>query len=65
VRVRIVDGDFRGMNRVERSKMVWAYLDSLPDEIQSDLSALILLTPEELGESFANFEFEHPTPMGI
>ena len=34
----------------------------LPDEVQSDLSTVILLTPEETGMSFANFEFEDPVP---
>ena len=58
VRVRIIDPIFAGKSKVERSKQVWQYLNTLPDEVQSDLSTLILLTPEETKMSFANFEFE-------
>jgi stress-induced morphogen len=62
VRVRIIDPDFSGRSKIDRSKEVWKYLNSLPDEIQSDLSSLTLLTPEETTMSFANFEFEDPIP---
>ena len=60
VRVRIIDPGFASRGKVDRSKEVWKYLDSLPDEVQSDLSALILLTPEETRTSIANFEFDDP-----
>lgn len=60
VRVRIIDPDFVGRSRVDRHNEVWTYLDALPEDIQSDLSSLILLTPEETGMSFANFEFDDP-----
>lgn len=62
VRVRIVDPDFVGQSKLERSDTVWEYLDQLDEEVQGDISTLLLLTPEELGKSFANFEFEHPSP---
>ena len=65
VRIRIIDPDFAGLSKVERSKRVWKYLDSLSDDVQSDLSTLILLTPEETKLSFANFEFEDPVPSGL
>jgi hypothetical protein len=65
VRVRIIDPDFAGRNKIERSKEAWKYLNSLPDEIQSDLSSLILLTPEETKMSFANLEFEDPIPSSL
>ncbi len=65
VRVRIIDPDFAGESKVSRSKEVWKYLDSLPDEVQSDLSALILLAPEETKMSFANLEFEDPVPSAL
>lgn len=65
VRVRIIDPAFAGRNRIERSQQVWHYLDSLPDEVQSDLSSVILLTPEETGKSLANLEFEDPVPSGL
>src|ERR1039458_1708460 len=62
VRVRIIDPDLAGRSKVDRSKEAWRYLNSLPDEIQSDLSSLILLAPEETKKSFANLEFEDPIP---
>ena len=63
VRVRIVDPDFKGRNKVERSKMVWKYLDALPDDIQSDISSLLLLMPDETKSSFSNFEFDDPVSL--
>ncbi len=65
VRVRIIDSIFSGMTKVERSKKVWQYLNSLPDDVQSDLSTLILLTPEETKMSFANLEFDDPIPSAL
>ena len=65
VRVRIVDRDFAGHNKVERSKMVWRYLDELPDDIQSDISMLVLLAPGEAQMSFANLDFSDPIPSGM
>jgi stress-induced morphogen len=62
IRVRIIDPDFAGRSKIDRSKEAWKYLNALPDEIQSDLSTLILLTPEETKMSFSNLEFEDPTP---
>ena len=65
VRVRIIDPDFAGQSKIDRSKEAWKYLNSLPDEIQSDLSSLTLLAPEETTMSFANFEFEDPIPSRL
>jgi stress-induced morphogen len=65
VRVRIIDPAFAGQSKVERSKEVWKCLDSLSDDVQSDLSTLILLAPEETKMSFANLEFEDPVPSNL
>jgi hypothetical protein len=65
VRVRIIDPAFVGQNKIERSKEAWKYLNLLSDEVQSDLSTLILLTPDETKMSFANFEFEDPVPSSL
>ena len=65
VRIRIIDPSFANQNKIERSKETWKYLNSLPDDVQSDLSTLILLTPEETRKSFANVEFEDPIPSGL
>lgn len=65
VRVRIIDPDFRGQDRVERSEIAWEYLDRLPDEAHADISTLILLTPEETATSFSNMNFEDPIPSDL
>jgi hypothetical protein len=62
VRIRIIDSDLAGLNKIDRNKLVWAYLDKISEETQSDISTLILLTPEETKKSFANFEFNDPVP---
>jgi hypothetical protein len=38
----------------------WQYLGELPEEVQSDISTVLLLTPDETKKSFANFEFDDP-----
>jgi len=60
VRLRIIDPDFLGSNRPQRSQIVWKYLDRLPDEAVADISTLLLLTPDEIENSFANMEFDKP-----
>jgi stress-induced morphogen len=62
IRVRIIDPDFAGKDRSQRHKEVWPILEELPEEVQADLMLLLLLTPEETGESSGNTEFEHPSP---
>jgi stress-induced morphogen len=62
IRVRILDPDFRGKDLVDREKEVWRILERLPDEVQADVTMVLLLTPEEARDSLANYEFEHPTP---
>jgi stress-induced morphogen len=65
VRVRIIDPDFVGEDKPQRSRRVWRYLHSLAEEDQSDISMLLLLTPEETKSSFANFEFDDPIPSKL
>ncbi|MEO6810377.1 MAG: hypothetical protein ABI353_14775, partial [Isosphaeraceae bacterium] len=63
IRVRIIDPDFAGVRRAERHEILWRFLELLPDDVQSQMSLLILLTPEELPMSFANLEFDNPVPF--
>ncbi len=65
VRVRIIDPDFAGQGKPQRSQQAWRYLGQLPDEVQSDISTILLLTPDEKKMSFANFEFDDPTPSKL
>lgn len=65
VRLRIIDPEFAGQGRPQRSQSVWQHLGQLPDEVQSDISTVLLLTPDEAGRSFANMEFEDPVPSKL
>jgi hypothetical protein len=65
VRIRIIDPDFAGTGKSERSQRAWTYLEKLDDDTQGDISTLLLLTPDETKMSFANFEFEDPVPSNL
>ncbi|MDW8244800.1 MAG: hypothetical protein RMJ88_16450 [Thermogemmata sp.] len=65
VRIRVIDPGFAKVNLGERSSRVWKYFDDLPDEVVSDITMLLLLTPKELKTSLGNVEFEHPTPLEL
>jgi hypothetical protein len=62
LRARIVDPDFHGIDRADRHEIVWRHIATLPEEVQSEVTMLLLLTPEETKTSFANLEFDHPLP---
>ena len=62
IHIRIVDPSFQGMDRVARQESLSSAIVAIPDEVQGDITRLLLLTPEEAKVSFANFEFEHPIP---
>jgi stress-induced morphogen len=62
VRIRIVDPDFDGINKAERHDIVWDFVKDLPEDQQSEISLLLLLTPDEVERSFANDEFDNPIP---
>jgi stress-induced morphogen len=65
VRVRIVDRDFSKVGRADRHEIIWRFLEELPEEVQSQVSLLLALTPDETQKSFANFEFDHPVPSSL
>ncbi len=65
IRIRIVDPEFASLDRAEREKSVWPILDTLPENIRSDISLLLLLTPDERANSFASHEFDHPIPSRL
>lgn len=62
IRVRIVDPAFREMSMKERNDLVWDYLDALSDDVQGDISMLVLLAPSEVQRSMGNMEYEDPVP---
>jgi len=60
IRARILNPQFKGLSIGERQKSVWKYFETLSDETVNDLGQLLLLTPSEAKESYANRVFEHP-----
>lgn len=65
VRIRIIDPDFCGQSKSQRNHAVWDYLDRLPEEVQGDISMLVLLTPAERKSSFASLEFDDPVESSL
>ena len=65
IRIRVVDPSFDGMEKSDRHSRIWEYLEKLPEDVQSDISMVVLLTPEETKRSLANLEFEDPSPSLI
>jgi hypothetical protein len=61
IRVRIIDPDFQGQDRVERETNIWKLLGDLPDVVKAEITLLVLLTPDEADTSFASFEFDNPS----
>lgn len=64
IRVRVVGEVFRGRSLADRHQLVWQYLNDLPEETLSDVSVLLLLTPDERG-TFASVEFDDPVPARL
>jgi hypothetical protein len=65
VRIRITDPEFAGLGKPQRSQLAWKYLGALSEEVQGDISTVLLLTPDETKSSFANFEFDDPVPSKL
>lgn len=47
IKIQIIDSQFVGLTKVERSQRVWPFLRLLGSEIQDEISALVLLSPAE------------------
>jgi stress-induced morphogen len=65
IRLRIIDPDFQGMDRIARESAIWKLLHQLPEEVFVNITMLLLLTPEETTHSLASHEFEHPIPSRV
>ncbi len=65
IRIRIIDPDFHGLDRVDREPPVWNILKTLPDEVFSNITMLLLLSPDETEGSLANREFDDPLPSRL
>jgi stress-induced morphogen len=63
IRVRVVSNRFSGMTHLQSYDLVNAILEKhLPEETRGDIMLVLTFPPEEVGDSLANFEFEHPHP---
>ena len=60
IRLRTIDPDFQGMDRIARESAIWKLLHQLPEEVFVNITMLLLLTPEETAHSLASQEFDHP-----
>ena len=62
IRLRIIDLDFQGVDRLDREPEIWSLLKQLPEEVFVNITMLLLLTPDEAEHSLASQEFDHPVP---
>ncbi|ETW92027.1 MAG: hypothetical protein ETSY1_45600 [Candidatus Entotheonella factor] len=60
IRLRIIDSDFQGVDRLDREPEIWKLLNQLPEEVFVNITMLLLLTPNEASYSLASQEFDHP-----
>jgi hypothetical protein len=65
VRIRIIDPSFHGVDKSSRHERAWHFLEQLPEDVQGDISMLVLLSPEETKTSLSNIEFDDPVPSNL
>ncbi len=65
IRLRIIDSDFQGVDRLDREPEIWKLLNKLPEEVFVNITMLLLLTPDEAEHSLASQEFDHPVPSPL
>jgi stress-induced morphogen len=66
IRLRVVDRRFEGMPKSRRHSQVWEFLAArVPEDTMAEISLLLPISPVELRNSFANFEFEDPIPSKL
>jgi stress-induced morphogen len=67
IKVRVVDSSFARKTYLEREALIEDILDSLPKEVHSSISVLMLLTPKEAKDKsdVMNHEFDHPETLSL
>ncbi len=65
IRIRVIDPRFHGVDRVDREEDIWKRLGELEEEALSDVTMVLVLTPDEVKDSFASYEFDHPLPSRL
>lgn len=61
IRIRIIDPGFAGINWIDREEIINPILDALPEDIQAEITVLLLITPKERKSSFMSMEFDDRT----
>jgi hypothetical protein len=62
IRIRVVDERFAKQPFDRRHDELWEFLnDRIPDEVMSEISFLIPVTPAERERDLSSVEFDHPT----
>ena len=56
--IRIIDPDFKGLNRADRHDLIWNLLEKVNEDTLTHVTVVLLLTPSETAESLGNFAFE-------
>lgn len=65
IRIRVIDPSFASMDLATRDDLLWEILERLPEGVQSQITVLLLLTPDETKTSLMNMEFDHPIPSRL
>jgi stress-induced morphogen len=65
IRIRVIDPAFHTLSRSERSRMVWPLLRQLPEETLSEVSMVLLISPQEKKTSPVSLEFDDPSPSRL
>ena len=62
IRVRVVHPKFTDQLIEDRDRMTLGFLRDVPEEIDRDITLVLLLGPDELDANFMNAEFDQPAP---
>jgi hypothetical protein len=65
IRLRIIDPGFAEMDRAVRHDQIWGLLRQLDKDVISQITVVLLLTPEEAKTSFASMDFDSPVPSDL
>lgn len=65
IRIRIIDPDFKGGDRVDREQAVWPIIETLPEDDREQIMVLLLITPKEKKTSLMSLEFDNPEPSPL
>src|ERR1700685_2064316 len=59
IRVRVIDKRFSGQLIEDRDRMTQGLLDGLPEEIDQEITLVLLLGPDEMKKNLMSAEFDN------